>query len=277
MNFTFSLLLLLSMTKVLVGQTNEEKEIVNEGRMLYQLEMASWYGTDIFLEKFKDKQKNTGGYFSYINQNRAVCVFFSNAQTPQIIATFTFDSAYNVNTAIINSQEREMTKHEVDLLKIREVALTRLSTDKYFEFYQDMNPNVIPVVDDKGKRVYIVTASKKAGIVVFGNDYLLTFTNDNDLKDQKRLHKNIITLEYKEDNSDARWSMHTHTKETGDLITATDICTLMLYEKYANWGQHYVISDKRVSLWDCKKDKLVIITRKAWDRIYEEQKKRGKQ
>lgn len=265
------------MSIALYGQSNEEKETVKEGNMLYRSEMASWYGTDIFLEKFKDKQKNTGGYFSYIDQNRAVCVFFSNAQTPQIIATFTFDSTYNVNTAIINSQEREMTKHEVDLLKIREVALTRLSTDKYFEFYQDMNPNVIPVVDDKGKRVYILTASKKAGIVVFGNDYLLTFTNDNNFKSQKRLHNNIITLEYEEDNSDARWSMHTHTKETGDLITATDICTLMLYEKYANWGQHYVISDKRVSLWDCKKDELVIITRKAWDRIYEEQKKRGKQ
>src|SRR5689334_9378884 len=38
--------------------------IVDEGKQLYRSEMASWYGTDVFLEQFKERDK-IGGYFSY--------------------------------------------------------------------------------------------------------------------------------------------------------------------------------------------------------------------
>jgi hypothetical protein len=41
--------------------------------------------------------------------------------------------------------------------------------------------------------------------------------------------------------------MHNHLHETGDLITSTDICTLMLYGKIYNMKQHFVISEKYVS------------------------------
>lgn len=67
--------------------------------------------------------------------------------------------------------------------------------------------------------------------------------------------------------------MHSHLPETGDLITATDICTLKLYGKYAQWGQHYVISQENVSIWDCHKQALLVMTRKAWDRISKDQEK----
>ncbi|MFN8251902.1 MAG: hypothetical protein U0V75_08455 [Ferruginibacter sp.] len=70
--------------------------------------------------------------------------------------------------------------------------------------------------------------------------------------------------------------MHTHLGETGDFITATDICTLMLYARFANWQQHMVISENYVSIWDCKQNSLFAITRKAWDRIYADQEKRNK-
>ncbi len=78
------------------GQSKEEKEIINEATKLYKTEMASWYGTDIFLGKFSDRRQNIGGYFSYIADNKAVCVFFSKTDNPKIIGTFTFDSTYNI-------------------------------------------------------------------------------------------------------------------------------------------------------------------------------------
>ena len=70
--------------------------------------------------------------------------------------------------------------------------------------------------------------------------------------------------------------MHTHLPETGDYITATDICTLLLYEKFAKWKQHVVISEDHVCMWDCKTDQLVTLTKKAWDRIYKDHEKRKK-
>lgn len=256
------------------GQSKEEKDIIKEATKLYKTEMASWYGTDIFLEKFSDKRQSTGGYFSYLADDKAVCVFFSKGDNPKIIGSFTFDSAYNVNTAVVDGQEHELTKHEIDLLTIRQTALATFKTDTLFKSFKDMNPNFIPLSDDQGKRVYILTGPQKQGIVVFGNDYLLTFDKENKLKDKKRLHKNIISIEYgKRDDKIVLATMHTHLPETGDLITATDVCTLMLYEKYAQWGQHYVISEKNVSIWDCKKDQLTVMTKKAWDKIYENQKK----
>lgn len=256
------------------GQSKEEKEIINEATKLYKTEMASWYGTDIFLEKFNDKQQTTGGYFSYIADSKAVCVFFSRGDNPKIIGTFTFDSTYNVNTAIVDGQEREPTKKEMDLLIIRQAALAAFSTDTLFKTYEDMNPNFIPLDDEKGKRVYILTGPQKQGIVVFGNDYLLTFDKENRLKEKRRLHKNIISIEYgKQDNKIVLATMHTHLPETGDLITATDLCTLMLYGKYAQWGQHYVISDKNVSIWDCRTNQLTVMTKKAWNKMYGKRKK----
>lgn len=256
------------------GQSKEEKEIIKEGTKLYKTEMASWYGTDIFLEKFTDKRQNTGGYFSYILDNKAVCVFFSKGDNPKIIGSFSFDSTYNVNTALVDGQEREPTKLEIDLLTIRQKALAEYKSDTLFKSYKDMNPNFIPLNDENGKRVYVLTGPQKQGIVVFGNDYLMTFDKENMLKDKRRLHKNLISTAYgKQDGKIVIGSMHTHLPETGDLITATDVCTLMLYEKYTQWEQHIVISEKSVSLWDCKKNKLLVMTRKAWDKIYKNQSK----
>lgn len=257
------------------GQSKEEKEIIKEGTKLYKTEMASWYGTDIFLEKFGDRRENTGGYFSYLVDNKAVCVFFSKSDIPKIIGTFTFDSTYNVNTAIVDGQEREPTQQEIDLMTIRQTALATYRSDTLFKSYKDMNPNFIPLNDEEGKRVYVLTGPQKQGIVVFGNDYLLTFDKGNRLKNKRRLHKNIISTEYgKQGDKVEVGAMHTHLPETGDLITATDVCTLMLYGKFTQWGQYYVISDKNVSIWDCKKNQLsLVMTRTAWDKIYSNQKK----
>ncbi|GHN00336.1 hypothetical protein WSM22_18250 [Cytophagales bacterium WSM2-2] len=262
---------------ILYAQTKEEKEILTEGSTLYKTEMASWYGTDIFLDKYANKQSNAGGYFSYLSGNKSVCVFFSRGDSPKIIGTFTFDSTYNVNTAVIDGQERELTEQESDLWTIRRAALSEYQKDTLFKSYQGMNPNFIPLNDDKGKRVYILTGPQQQGVVVFGNDYLITFNKKNKLQEKKRLHKNIISIEYgKQDGKLVLTTMHTHLPETGDLILATDICTLMLYEKYAGWAQHNVLSAKNVSIWDCRKNKLTVITKEAWDRINEHQNQKNK-
>ncbi|MBK8496279.1 MAG: hypothetical protein IPL50_15680 [Chitinophagaceae bacterium] len=49
------------------------KPIVDEGKRLYRSEMASWYGTDVFLEVYKD-QSNIGGYFSYEDAGNYKCI-----------------------------------------------------------------------------------------------------------------------------------------------------------------------------------------------------------
>ncbi|MEO6901946.1 MAG: hypothetical protein ABI315_02185 [Bacteroidia bacterium] len=70
--------------------------------------------------------------------------------------------------------------------------------------------------------------------------------------------------------------MHTHLPETGDFITATDICTLMLYEKLAKWKTHKEVSQKYLNIWNCETDQLAVIAMDVVEKINIDQEKRYK-
>jgi hypothetical protein len=197
------------------SQSKQEDELVAEGIALYKREMASWYGTDIFLEKFSDKRQRIGGYLSYLSGESAVCIFYSNEETPNVLGTITFDSTYSVNKAQVDGAERDPSANETDLIAIRTNAFQELTTDKMFQFYKNTNPNIIPVIDQKGKRVYIITGPTQNGVVLIGNDYLLTFNKDNKVDAKKKLHKGLINLPFgkTQDGQDILSTMHTHLPE----------------------------------------------------------------
>jgi len=67
--------------------------------------------------------------------------------------------------------------------------------------------------------------------------------------------------------------MHSHLPETGDFITATDICTLMLYGKFTGWKQHNVVSEKYLNSWNIKTNQLFIVTMDVVRKINEDKKK----
>ncbi|MBK8496280.1 MAG: hypothetical protein IPL50_15685 [Chitinophagaceae bacterium] len=77
---------------------------------------------------------------------------------------------------------------------------------------------------------------KVSDVVVFGNDYLLTFNNDLELLEKKTLHRNIIPINYGKENESAQnegkttfGTMHSHLPETGDFIA--HIFALRFYAK----------------------------------------------
>jgi hypothetical protein len=99
---------------------------------------------------------------------------------------------------------------------------------------------------------------------------LLTFDLSNTLISKRALHKNIIVSNYSTNSNDTNkvvGAMHSHLPETGDFITATDICTLMLYEKFATWEWYYTISKNYVCMWNCQKDELITLTKEAFEKI----------
>lgn len=261
------------------GQENLLKKtepIVAEGKLLYKSEMASWYGTDLFLENYKEKN-NIGGYFSYTENDTAKCIFFSKSEVPKVLGTISFDKTYNIKTAQTDFSERNFTKPENDLYEIRKLALQEIQSDTLFKIYENTSLNLVPLITEKEKKVYVLTGPKNNGVVIFGNDYLLTFDNKNKLISKKQLHKNIIPIEYgkvETDGKEIEATLHSHLPETGDFITATDICTLMLYEKFTNWKSHNVVSKKYLSIWDCKTDELNIILMDVIKKINKDQEKK---
>ena len=256
------------------GQSKTDKitsKIVEEGKNLYKSEMASWYGTDIFIEKYKEKEK-IGGYLSYSENEISRCIFYSKDEIPKVIGTMDFDLTFKIENAKTNLNERELTKTELDLYKMKKSALEIINSDTIFKIYNNTNLNLIPIISGKEKKVYVLTGPKNNGVIIFGNDYLLNFDKNNKLINRKQLHKNIIPIEYG-GKDEIESSIHSHTEETGDFITSTDICTLMLYAKFSKMKQHYVISKNYVSIWDCQKETLAILTRKAWEKINNDGKK----
>ena len=251
------------------GQDNSSKNyaIYEEGKKLYRSEMASWYGTDVFLEKFREKQADIGGYVSYTENNISKCVFVGKGEHPKVIGTVSFDHTYNIDSANIDSMVRELTANEFDLFAIRSKTLVEIDSDKLFKIYENTGLNVIPLIDNGEKKVYVLIGPKNTGEVILGNDFLLTFDSQNNLLSKKNLHANIITIKYSKETENGT-SIHTHLPATGSFITPTDICTILLYEKFAKWKQHIVISDEHITFWDFESSSFSTISRKLWDEMY---------
>src|SRR5438874_12383805 len=171
----FGLLTILFASLTLFGQEDLGKisdSLVAEGLRLYKSEMASWYGTDIFLEKYKNRE-NVGGYFSYSDNNIPKCIFFSKGDTPKVIGTISFDTSYDVNTAQLDVAEREFTTNENELHLIRTAALKTINSDTLFKHYKNKNLNLIPLISKERKKVYVLTRPEENGFVIFSNDYLV--------------------------------------------------------------------------------------------------------
>jgi hypothetical protein len=253
------------------------KPIVEEGKRLYYSELASWYGTDALFAQTPDRSR-VGGSLSYVDQALARCILYSNEDVPKVIASITFDSTYNVKTAQTDFSERKFTDNESELYTIRMLAMEQTSTDTLFKHYENTSLNLIPLISEGEKKVYVLTVSKATGIIAFGNDYLLTFDASNKIKERKKLHETFIPLEYQErsDSTDEIISSHKHSPGTSELITATDICTLMLYEKSTNWNGHQVLSENYLSFWNCEKDELFILGKETRNLRRQDQQKEKK-
>ncbi len=241
-------------------------KVLAEAYLLYNSEKASWNGTDIFLEKFPQKRELIGGYLSYSERDLHNCIFFDKSEDPNLLAKISFNGSFNIEKAKIDTVQRKLNRLEKDLFTIRQVTLKEINQDTIFKTYKNTNLNPIPIIINKEKKVFVLTGPQISGVVVLGNDYLLTFNKNNKLKNKKAIHKNIIPIEYNEKTDDAV-TMHTHLESTGDIITSTDLCTLMLYKDYLNWKQHIVISNKKVSLWGFDNEHLMIMAKKAWEKI----------
>lgn len=265
----FALLSLSIFSQKSVDQQIES--IKKEGVKLYKSEMASWYGTDIFIEQYQNKE-NIGGYLSYSEKDKNICIFYFNSNKPKVIGTIAFDDSFDITKANIDLTERAFNSTENQLYILRKKAQDIIYNDEtsFFQHYENTKFNLIPLIEKEVSKVYLLTGPSISNVVVFGNDYLLTFNKQNELIDKKALHKNIIPIEFGEEGENIESTMHSHLPETGDLMTATDICTLMLYGKFTSWKQHLVVSENYLNIWNMADNSYHIMTMDAVNKIIEE-------
>lgn len=247
-------------------------EIKDEGIILYRSEMASWYGTDIFIANYPQRE-NISGYFSYIDEGVPKCIFFSKEN--KVIGTVAFPTSYEPKDAKLDLTERvfsEVEKNYFDLLKITK---ERIASDTIFRRYDNTNFNIIPLITKTGKKVYILTGTNANNVVLFGNDYLLNFDKKNKITKIQPLHKSLISHKIVDEEVGKTVSAsHSHILEDWLFITPTDICTLMLYQKFTEWENYTVISKKYTSFWNAKSNFLIILKTDVVKKINDDQRKR---
>ena len=146
----------------------------------------------------------------------------------------------------------------------------------FFSFYKNTSYNLIPLITSDERRVFIITGPGTEGTVIIGNDYLLKFNTKNKFKKKEKIHNSMLQFPYKSKDPKDTLSSTYHSHVLSDCISSTDICTLLLYKDFVEWKQQYVVSKKYVSIFDLRREILVILTRKAWDRINKDQEEREK-
>jgi len=252
--------------------------ITNEGKRLYRSEYASWYGTDVFLEKFPAKRQLSGGYLSYETDNGLHNIFFTKGDNPDVLVTTTFNKDLDPKHFTIDSTTRKLNAIEKQLFTMRHTVVSQIvSRDTLYKLYNNTELNPVPLISNENHRVYVLTGTNSSGVVIFGNDYQIDFDQNNNIINRQTLHKTIIPAYISKPGDTAKIQvagMHSHLPQKSEFITATDICTLMLYERFTTWGSYYVISKNYVSIWDCKKNDLLIMTMEAWKHIEKDQIKR---
>ncbi|MCS4305234.1 hypothetical protein [Chryseobacterium sp. BIGb0232] len=272
----FFLTFLLVLFSVCINAQDLEKlskEVTEEGIALYRSEMASWYGTDVVKENYKNME-NIGGYFSYLD-DVPKCIFFSKQN--KVVATISFPTNYNPANAKVDLSERDFTHVEMDYFTIRQKALTRISNDTIFNRYDNTNFNLVPIIKKNSKKVYVLTGASVNNVVIFGNDYLLTFNNKNEVENVEKLHKGIIVHNIGDSGKGADASgVHSHVLDNWQQITPTDICTLMLYQELTGWETYTTISKKYASIWNNKSNRAFIMKTENFKKITNYQLEKNK-
>lgn len=257
------LLLLVINVNILIAGIPDGKDVLSEGKKLFRLEKASWIATDIIIEEQKIIRDSIGGYLSYENErNHIITIFYDRSNICRIIARFEFDSLPKNKPIKVDYNNLNKSELEERLITIRKDVIAQISKneDSYFSFYQNTSFNPVLIVDDKNIKVFILTGPKTNENLLLGNDYLLVYNKKNKLKDKEKIHKSLIKIPFEPpaEAKGAEITMHSHI--VTDLITSTDICSMLLYKDKIKWKEHYVISQKYVSIFNIEKEELTIQT-----------------
>jgi hypothetical protein len=120
-------------------------------------------------------------------------------------------------------------------------------------------------------KVYIYSSSASDDFVPMGGDYYILYgKKEKNLVERKKLHDNIIMISshYKGKSSDqSKATFHNHKGDSPELITPTDIATLLLYKSTVDWDEHRVISKTYTSIFTLVDRKLQVIPTKEYERL----------
>ncbi|KXX71136.1 hypothetical protein [Flammeovirga sp. SJP92] len=268
------LLVFMLLSFSLFSQTKNADKLLEKGKLLYRMDKGSWYGTDHFLSNFPSKKDSIGGYLSYEDTNNKIrTIFFSRYNPDRILARYEFETIPTETPISIDTIHHQVTEEEKVLIAVRSDTFQRIykQTNSFYSHYENTSLNIIPYRNERSIDVYVVTAPRTHGVVLIGNDYKLSYSHKGEFQKEEKLHNSLIQLPYASEKGASKIQSTIHSHVKSDLITETDICTLLLYKEYVEWTQHIVVGDKLVSIFDLEKTTLFTMKRKVFEKLYKQE------
>lgn len=253
-----------------VFSSTEHNEILQQGKKLYRLEKATQLASMHFIKYFSEKTDSITGYFSYETEDQIITIFYHKFEQVSLLARYTAKFISDEwEPDLPQTRNLILSEKEHDLITIREEAVKRISknTDGVFTIYKEIPFNLIPIIEDKIKVVYVTSGSVVSDFLFLGNDYKLKYNNKNKFRGVERIHKSLIKLplKYTGIDKDARATLHNHL--LSPIISEVDICILLLYKEFIDWDVHYVFSKKYVSVFNLRDEKLAVMKKSKWKKI----------
>ncbi|MFI5164371.1 MAG: hypothetical protein ACHQHP_03885 [Bacteroidia bacterium] len=172
----------------------------------------------------------------------------------------------------IIEEEREPTDYEKMMMDFRKTVYDEMNKDTaFYKEYQGTSLKAIPMDFGKQVKVYVYSASTADNFVPMGGDYLVIYKKkEKEFVERHKLHDRIIMISthYKGKSSDPdKSTFHNHKGDSPELITPTDIATLLLYQKMVEWDEHRVISEKYTCVFTLVDRKLQVIPTAEFERL----------
>ncbi len=220
----------------------------NVGRQLYMRDKMGAIGTDVMLKNLDDAQKAAiRGYLVFRegdekNPSRSWFVhFFIDAEHPKLAYTVRItpptSAPSDVSTEFKTiTPPRKLSGSELALFRSIRTAVESVPDRPN----QPVNPVVLPgeLLGEKGSAVYLLAATNKAGVVVFGKHYRV-YVSDDGLKATRiePLSKSVIEIESPPARSDGAIPAGMYiTHLLGDYPLETHVFTSLLHRTVINVG-----------------------------------------
>lgn len=231
-----SFLVLISLfSSVLFAQQNEMSEtelkikldsVLAEGTLLYKYEKAAWISTDLAMEN-ETVKNDYAGFFVYQEQG-GIRVIILGEKTENCIAEYSFESDFSKPKSV-KTENRELSNQEKKLLEVRDKIKEGISDKKYEVTIPDgYSPNFILLPFAAKYKLYIIMGTSQRDVIPFGNDYLFIADQNGNIENWQKFHSRLIPGYTTFEGDKVTELTHSHLRTT-PMITATDICTFMLY------------------------------------------------
>lgn len=200
--------------------------VLAEGNLLYKYERAAWIASDLAMEN-QALREDYFSFFVYEEQEEIKAIILGR-KSQNCIAEYSFATDFNKPKSV-SLESRELLEKEKTLIELREKILENIADEKYeVTLPSGYTPNFILLPFEGRYKFYIIMGTSQRDIIPFGNDYLFIANKHGEIEDWKKFHSRIIPGHTQVDGKNVIEMIHSHLRTT-PLITATDICTFMLY------------------------------------------------